>query len=411
MPLNFSLVGSYQVTILTFTKNYKIVNLLVDYISENRVRAVTNNPDKVTYNLDIIPELKENVAKQAKTNRDAFSVITVSGRWLIVYTANTQDDENTVMHFVDFRIEIDENTMGHIFSMNTINGMKSLQLRYDNVFTRRYDTVELQLAPSFSQDLIKEWESELGINFAIALARKTGWILHTDAWINSTDQNESVPESERVNLRVYVGDNMDNIFDVRGVMKFQEFYNTIIDPLAKRKAKLPKGSVSTRFYTEEQLFELPLGVKPDETKISKATAAIEDNKMFVESITKRQHPLIPAHTASKFTYGLCGPFAEALHALTKLPITAMVATKYTPQFENSRLGYIHSFILHPDGHGEDSWGKQTIEQIAERFGAAEYELSEKEHTQAVDRLKSNSAERYEDAYKEAENVIREYWSA
>ncbi len=387
------------------------MNLLVDYISESRVRAVTTNPEKIVYNLNYIPELKQSIDKQAKTKQDAFSIVTVVGRWLLVYTANTQDDDNTVMHFIDFRVEIDEDNIGDIFSTNTIHGMKSIQLQYDNVFTPKLDTVELQLAPSFPPHLIKEWESDLCINFAIALARKTGWILHTDAWINSIDQNESVPEGERVNLRVYVGDNLTNVFDVQGITDIQGFYNNVIQPLAVRKAKTPTGSVSTRFYTEAQLFELSLGVKPDEAKISRATEAIEDNKMFVESITKRKHPLIPAHTAAKFTYGLCGPFAEALHAFTKLPITAMVATKYTPQFELGKLGYIHSFVLHPDGHGEDSWGKQTIEQIAERFGAMEYELSEVEHTQAVNRLRSNSADRYEQAYKEAEQVIMEYWDA
>lgn len=387
------------------------MNLLVDFISENRLMAITSNLEKIVYNIDNIPLLKESIVKQRKSNLNTGGAITILGRWIIVYTSNMQDDENTIMYFIDFRTEIDENAMGDILSKNTINGIKRLQFQYDKVFTPRHDNVELQYAPSFPQNLIKEWEDELCINFAIALARKTGWILHTDAWINSTDQNENVPEEDRVHLRVYVGDNLDNIFDVQGIKNIQDFSSKIISPLAIKNARTPKGSISTTVYTESQLFGLSLAVKPNETKISKAIEAIEGNKMFLESVPKRQYPIIPAHTAAKFSYGLCAPFAEALHNHTKMPVTAMIATKYTPQYELSRLGYIHSFILHPNGYGEDSWGKQTINQIAERFGVAEYELSENEHIQAVMRLKSNSVDRYEEAYKEAEQIIKEYWLA
>jgi hypothetical protein len=59
----------------------------------------------------------------------------------------------------------------------------------------------------FAPKLIEEWEAEDCVNFAVALARITGWLLHVD-WLTPSDE-EDIPESELKPLRVYVGDNRE----------------------------------------------------------------------------------------------------------------------------------------------------------------------------------------------------------
>jgi len=384
------------------------MDLLVDFINEQGVMAFASNPDKIIYNLNLIPPLKQNIAEQKKIRKDAFSAISVAGRWIVVYKANVEDNENTMMHFIDFRIDIDSQSTNEIFSTTAINGIKTIQNQYDDIYTPKHDTVELQLTFPFSNSLIKDWENDSCVNFSIALARITGWIIHIDSWVNTQDPEENTPEKDRVPLRVYVGDNLDNVFDVRGIMKLQKFCQSIIEPLAIINAKSASGSVATKIYSEAELAGLPYNFKPNESEIVKAIDAIKSNHSFLDCISKRQFPNIPAHVAAKFTYGLCAPFAEALHELKELPIAAMIAIKYTPQFELSKLGYIHSFVLHPDGSGEDSWGKQTVEHIAERFGVAEYELSSTEHEQAVGKLRLNSLVKFDEAYNEALELISKY---
>ena len=70
---------------------------------------------------------------------------------------------------------------------------------------------------AFAPHLIAAWEAEGCVNFAFALARLTGWLLHVDWWTPSTDYTVDTPIEQMRPLRVYAADNHDLIFDVRGV--------------------------------------------------------------------------------------------------------------------------------------------------------------------------------------------------
>jgi hypothetical protein len=261
---------------------------------------------------------------------------------------------------------------------------------------------------AFAPQLIEEWESEDCVNFAVALARLSGWILHVDWWSTSTVHQEDIGVDQLTPLRVYVGDNRDRIFDVRGVRSLVEFNERVLRKVAQKIAR-GSGGVYTRYYGEDQLSSLPLRSQPDEKKIVRATDEIKTNQLFLASIPTRQIPCIPAHHAARFTYGHCAPFAEALGHLTGLQPAALLAIRFSPLFEGTKRGesgYFHSVVLHPDGMAEDSWGKAPLEEIASRFGVIEFKVSIDEHYTVVQRHMRFSGDRFKMAQRDAEELIR-----
>lgn len=263
---------------------------------------------------------------------------------------------------------------------------------------------------AFAPKLIEEWESENCVNFAVALARLTGWLIHVDWW-STSPEGQKAPLNQLQPLRVYVADNHDLIFDVRGIRSMFDFNQRIIINLARQIGPGPEGygGVATRFYNEESLLSLPLRTKPDDKKISSATEAIKANNYFLEAIPLRKLPCLPAYQAARFTYGLCAAFAEAMHEQTGLQPVALLATRFSPAFDNTQRnerGYFHSVVIHPDGLAEDSWGKADLKSIAARFGVTEFKTSAEEHRLVVEKLLRNSGNRFKTAQKDAEDLIK-----
>ncbi len=256
----------------------------------------------------------------------------------------------------------------------------------------------------FPHDLVKSWEDSDTVNFAIALARITGWLLQVDWW---TTSEEDDPDADVISLRVYVADDQQGVFDLRGKQKITSFHNNVILPIAKKRG-IGKGGVRTRFYSEKKLLTLPLRVKPDLGKVEIAERAIRNNPEFLEKIPPRTPPYIPASDAGDFTYGRCVMYATALHDLTQLPVKAIISERYTDQFANSRIGFAHSIVLHPNGLAEDAWGIQTLERILARYGIERYRLSEEEHWSVNERLKNNSGAKYQEAYDLAIALIKKH---
>lgn len=171
-------------------------------------------------------------------------------------------------------------------------------------------------------------------------------------------------------------------------------------PIAEKRAYRRHGGILTRYYSEATLKTLPLRVKANETYIKKAQIEILKNRSFCEKIPKRLNPIIPADRAAQFSFGWCAPFASALEQAKSLIAIGIVAVKYSPDQSNTP-GYFHSVVLHPDGDVEDSWGKQPLQRILDRFGVLEYVLSREEHLEKNARLMKNSPEKYASAYHEA----------
>jgi len=135
----------------------------------------------------------------------------------------------------------------------------------------------------FPEYILRDWEANDGVNFAVALARITGWLLHVDWW--SPTDNKEVVENMR-SLRVYVGTNSNQIYDLKGKYTIATFTNNIIMPIAKKRGE-NYGTGVTRYYSEDKLFTLPLRVKPDESRIRAAQEIISTNTDFLVKIQKR----------------------------------------------------------------------------------------------------------------------------
>jgi len=253
----------------------------------------------------------------------------------------------------------------------------------------------------FDRSLIVEWENNDGVNFAIALARITGWLLHVD-WFGKTQ--DDLPE-DMISLRVYVGTDANLAIDFNGIYNLQEFYNNTIIPIVMKRAK-NKGGVVTRYYSEDDLKGLPLRIKADENKIKIAENALLTNLDFLESLPKRLNPKIPAHLAGKFSFGWCAVFANAKQDIEKIPAMSIIATRYTAEFGYTHLGYCHTVNLHPDGEAEDVWGKQPLKNILARYGVEEYLLSAEDHRENTEKLTKSSPDKYSFAYNLAVNLIK-----
>lgn len=261
---------------------------------------------------------------------------------------------------------------------------------------------------AFARHLIEEWEADDCVNFAIALARLTGWLLHVDWWSTSTERREDIPLDQLKPLRIYVADNHDQIFDVRGVRSIREFNECILTKLVRGNG-FGKGSVYTRFYNEANLSSLPLRSQPNETKVAHAVEAIRANPHYLAILPVRAQPYIPAHKAAQYTYGHCAAYAEAMRELTSLQPAALLAVRFSPQFEGtqrSESGYFHSVVLHPDGLAEEAWGKASVADIARRFGVTEFKICREEHRRVVEKIRLSSTDRYEAVLIQAKDVIK-----
>lgn len=270
---------------------------------------------------------------------------------------------------------------------------------------------KLNQRAAFPPALVEEWESEDCVNFAIALARVTGWLLHVDWWVPSTDPDNTVALEHCKPLRVYVADSGTRIFDVRGNRSLDDFNLRTIGPKARRHGT---GGVRTRYYSEAALSSLPLRCAPDPEKIERALEAIAANAAYLASIPQRPARCIPAAEAAEYTFGRCAVFAEAMRELTGLAPVALLATRFDASAAGTRRGedgYVHSIVLHPDGAAEDSWGRAPVEEIARRFGIAEFRLSSEAHGRVVNNLQRNSPELYGAAFSKARELIQTYRQA
>jgi len=253
----------------------------------------------------------------------------------------------------------------------------------------------------FAEDLIRNWEKTDGVNFAIALSRMTGWLLHVDWW--TAHEKESI--ENMVPLRVYVGTDGNDIFDFIGKKRLAAYAKYVTTPLAEKRAKEKRGIVLTRFYSESDLLKLPLRVKANDFEINRAHEAILKNSSFLTKIPPRLNQ-IPAHIAAQYMFGWCSVFAEVKREIQGLPAVAIMATKYSKTNSLTKTGFCHSVNLHPDGEVEDAFGKQPLSNILNNFGILEYTLSEEFQVSNNQALKENSPERYREAYDLAVSLLQ-----
>ena len=95
---------------------------------------------------------------------------------------------------------------------------------------------------AFNDVLIKHWEKSDGVNFAIALARITGWMLQVD-WL-ANERHADVEDLTPV--RVYVETNRDVVYDFTGKKNMMAFHKYVILPIAIKRTKTRKENDDTR---------------------------------------------------------------------------------------------------------------------------------------------------------------------
>lgn len=270
---------------------------------------------------------------------------------------------------------------------------------------------KLKQRGAFAHNLIEEWEGRDCVDFAVALARCTGWLLHVDWWSPSSQRPpEASKESNFHPLRVYVANNADKVFDPRGVMSIFEFAERIVRRQVRERG-FTSGGVLTRFYAEDKFGDLPLRYQPDEQKVSQAVTEIDGHSSYLANIPLRNPSGLPAHQAARFSFGSCAAFAEAMREHAGLQPTALLAIRLLPGWEGTQVsdrGYFHSVVLHSDGTGEDAWGKAPLGDIALRYGVAEFVTSEGEHRTVIQNFKQNTPDVYAMRYAEAISLIQEY---
>jgi hypothetical protein len=254
----------------------------------------------------------------------------------------------------------------------------------------------------FEKVLLDKWEKNDGVNFAIALARITGWLLQVD-WLASY---EDEPVTDMIPLRVTVGTDQSDIYDFTGKKDLDSYYENILMAIATKRANGKQGGIANKFYSEEELSALPLRTKPTEAEILEAQEIILKSHSFLNLVPTRINPEIPAHIAAHYTYGHCVVFAQAKKDSGVLPATAIIASRFTEQFSGSRLGFCHSVIMHPDGEAEDVWGKQPLSNILKRYGILDYSLSTEEHDRVNETLKRNSPLVYNKSYDRISTLLK-----
>lgn len=93
---------------------------------------------------------------------------------------------------------------------------------------------------------------------------------------------------------------------------------------------------------------------------------------------------MPAAALSRWSWGGCVVYAEAMSRLTGLPAAVMEPTCMEQWAEIGSGNGIHGVVVHPDGDVEDVWGKFPPMRVARRYGMAEWRLSEARHRALVD---------------------------
>ncbi|MFA5937793.1 MAG: hypothetical protein WC809_00435 [Sinimarinibacterium sp.] len=274
---------------------------------------------------------------------------------------------------------------------------------------RRRAEIDALKARSFPSDQIERWERDRCVAFAIALARRTDWLLHVD-WLAESKALET--SRFVIPIRAYVGTDADDVFDVTGSTTLAAFAAKIVEPLIHREPirfGIHRRVCATRHYDAFDLTKLRnTGIQVAESKIAEADAAIRANAGYLAQIPPRALPTLPAHQAARYTWGTCVFYAHQLSQTRGLPAAAMFAEEWDPAWGVSSAnkdGYVHSFVLHPDGTGEDAWGRHPVEKIAARYHARKWRVDLETTGRFIAKMRDERPENLDDELAKAQMLI------
>ena len=102
---------------------------------------------------------------------------------------------------------------------------------------RRKREIEELRKVSFPTPLVQVWEAENCLSFAVALARRTRWLLHVD-WLTEDIEDFEACKT-KIQIRAYVGTDQELIFDPRGVFTLGSFIERVVQPLVQQRSPGP----------------------------------------------------------------------------------------------------------------------------------------------------------------------------
>ncbi|MBK9722015.1 MAG: hypothetical protein IPO78_10425 [Saprospiraceae bacterium] len=119
---------------------------LIDYLNPEGNIAITQELNKIDFNLSRIVELNQNIEFAKAISNISTSAVTALGRWIIVYHSNVIDNKNTAMYFLN--IDLDANLFedNKVFPSNIIDRIRKIQQKYSLIDITKIDSVELTFA-------------------------------------------------------------------------------------------------------------------------------------------------------------------------------------------------------------------------------------------------------------------------
>lgn len=244
-----------------------MTHLLIDNLDPTKTVGWTNDFDKISFNLNIMKPMLQNVNERKVNESKGFAVFGVWDKWLVLYNHNLIIPERHLMYFVDCTTDIDLLKEYKLGIDDKLDIIKDLQARY----TAQYNVENNRTHLSFSHPM----EQVLYPNFFVC-----------------TDDDFIVKKARHLGVFPQVEDNgdgklkvcfVDELINVDGV-SVKNVYAIINFGKAGENATAEEGYIYLKIYdfirNHDKIIELEkaiigLGVKFDKAYFSKRFS-IED---------------------------------------------------------------------------------------------------------------------------------------
>jgi hypothetical protein len=220
----------------------------------------------------------------------------------------------------------------------------------------------------FSPDFISRCEHYGCQHFAAAMSRITRWPLHAVEQAPGANAMRVEKDKTIIVHRFVAMDDIGTAFDVTGIRPVMPFISGIVERL-----NLPPQLTGVTMSSEEEFrterFVLPAAW--DEAEIEFCRQEILRNQAYLNLVTPRPDPALNGHDITLYAHGGCVTYAAALARFLDLPAVTMRPTRLLSDAWGGAEPF-HALVLHPDGQGEDAWGKAPLSRIGARYNMAEW---------------------------------------
>lgn len=181
----------------------------VDYIHPQKTLVWVSNVKNIEQVLLNVKTLKQHIDEKKKQAAvRPYSILGIAGRWLLVYSANGINDDDTMLYFVDFRIELGNSAVSNILSVGAIANLKTLQMKYDPVYKEEMNTYEVSYATE-NEKVLKANLVSCDLDAVVLQKAKSMGVLHILESAKAKDQfqitlsDEVVDEGDYKSKNVY----------------------------------------------------------------------------------------------------------------------------------------------------------------------------------------------------------------